>query len=58
MRAHLASVRNINEYREIQRLTGKKESWIGGTDASEVFFYHLSGVGMRIDKNLTDSLTA
>lgn len=53
MRAHLASVRNVNEYREIQRLTGKKESWIGGTDASEVFFYHLSGVGMRIDKNLT-----
>ncbi|XP_042071884.1 ladderlectin [Haplochromis burtoni] len=35
MRAHLASVRNIKEYREIQRLTGKKESWIGGTDASK-----------------------
>lgn len=35
MGAHLTSVRNINEYREIQRLTGKKESWIGGTDASE-----------------------
>uniref|UniRef100_A0A3Q4HI10 C-type lectin domain-containing protein n=1 Tax=Neolamprologus brichardi TaxID=32507 RepID=A0A3Q4HI10_NEOBR len=33
MRAHLASVHNINEYREIQRLTGKKQSWIGGTDA-------------------------
>uniref|UniRef100_A0A3Q2DBB6 Ladderlectin-like n=1 Tax=Cyprinodon variegatus TaxID=28743 RepID=A0A3Q2DBB6_CYPVA len=45
MRGNLASVHDIEEYHEIQRLIMTssheyKETWIGGTDAQEVLYLH------------------